>query len=241
MLAAPVVGNLDVRTIVCDFVAQYLHIHARMRVIICFRRRGCGRRWSGVEWLILLPCQCVIDAVRPLIRIGFDQGPLFQIKFLFIAQKLLCARNGLFFCERRARRLFRQCVPHRVQRSMGLQDNRELFGLAVAEVTHAPQRSRNALRVDSVDSRNSHALPQVFVHNRIGNIDENGGVVIRIWIGTALAHDLVRACSRGACIHGQFQVFADGLRLQPPRQQTSPKQADREERDHAPRQCAIAP
>ena len=159
--------------------------------------------------------------MRPLIRIGFDQGPLFQIKFLLVAQKLLCARNGLFFCERRARRLFRQCVPHRVQRSIGLQDNRELFGLAVAEVTHAPQRSRNALRADSVDSRNSHTLPQVFVHKWIGNVDKNSSMVIRIWIGASPPNDLVGPGPGRSCIHGQFQIFADGFRLQPPRQQAS--------------------
>src|SRR5712692_4569187 len=117
-------------------------------------------------------------------------------------------------------------MPDGVERAIGSQNDSELFRLAVAEITHAPKCSRNALRVDGVDSRNTDSLTKEFIYSRIGDVRENGSVVIRIWINAALSHDLVRARASRSRIDGQFQVFADGLRLQPPCQHTSGEQTD---------------
>ncbi len=65
-------------------------------------------------------------------------------------------------------------------------------------------------------------------------------MVKRIWINATLAHDLVRFRANRTGVNGEFQVIADGLRLQAPCQHASGKQADGKEGDHARRQRVIA-
>ena len=197
-----------------------------------------------IERLILLPGQRVIDAMGPLIRIGLDQSPVLQIEFLFFAEKFLRARHGFFFRQRSARRFFRESVTDRVERPVGPQNDGELFRLAVAEIAHAPECGGNLPGIDGVDSRNSDSLPQKFIHNRIGDVHEEGGVVIRIWIEATLAEDLVgpRAggCANSRRVSGTRRwtavLGARSARLQ---REGRPREGEyaRGERDVAARFC----
>src|SRR2546427_8941347 len=114
-----------------------------------------------------------------------------------------------------------------------LQNDREFFRLAVAEIANPPEPNRNLSRIDRVDCRDTDALPQIFIRVRIGIFDEYHGVVVRIWIEAPLAHDLVSARSSRARIDGKSQVFGDGRRLESPSQCTANKQADRQQGDRA--------
>src|SRR2546423_13794171 len=124
-------------------------------------------------------------------------------------------------------------MPQRMKRPVGLQNDREFFRLAVAETAHAPERSGNLSGVDGVDSRNTDALPQIFVCIRVSIVDEHDGVVVRIWIDATLAHDLIGARTSRSRVDRQLQVIANGLRLEPPRQPAASKQADSKESDQA--------
>src|ERR1700674_3909966 len=112
-----------------------------MRVI----SRAGGRGGGSVEWFVLLPGQSVVKSMRLFFRVGFDQGPVFQIEFLFIAEKFLRLPNSLFLCKRHARRFFRKRMPDRMERSIWPKDDSELFRLSIAEVAHAPESSRDTL------------------------------------------------------------------------------------------------
>ena len=126
-----------------------------------------------------------------------------------------------------------------MKRPVGLQNDRELFRLAVAEIAHAPERSRNLPGVDGVDSRNTDALPQIFVCIWVSIIDEHDGAIVRIWIDATLAYDLIGARTSRSRVDRQLQVIANGLRLEPPRQPAANQQADSKESDHAGREGVV--
>ena len=102
----------------------------------------------------------MIDAVRTRFGIAFDERPLVEVQLLFFTQELFRARNGLFLFQRRSRGIFRDLVLEREERTIWLEFDGVLFGLAIAEITRLPHRSRHLLVVNLVhagDSQNKFA------------------------------------------------------------------------------------
>src|SRR5215472_1918842 len=258
LLAPPVVGNLNVRAeplacglifiggagtlkvgapIVGDFITEQGHPDALVGVPVrCAEGVGSDR----IKRSVPLPGQQMVDTMRARFGVRFEKCPLTQIQPSFLAQILLRARHCFFLLERRASRVFSNFVLQRKKGAVRLEFDGELLGLAIPEITRLPKRSRHLGGVDFVDARDSHSFAKEFVRHRIHDIREDHGAFVRTRIHSAPSEDLVRLGARGLRINGEFQIIANGFRLQAPNDKRPGNQARRENRHHFGGQCVIA-
>jgi len=143
-------------------------------------------------------------------------------ELLFFPQEFLRAPHGFLFAQRSAGRRFGKNMPERVQRTVRPQDHRELLRWLSRKNVRARGR-RECACLNIVRSGNPNSLAQIFVRNGIGDVHEDRSVVIRIGIQAPLAQDLIGLHAGGFRVDREFQVLADGLRIQTPDQRTSNK------------------
>ena len=174
----------------------------------------------------------MIDAVRARFRIGFHKRPLAQIHLFFFAQILFRAPNRFFFPEGRPGGVFGNLVLQREKRAIRFEFGGVLLGLAVAEIARLPDRARNLPVVNLVYPGDAHPLAKKFVGHRVDDVRKHHRALVRARIHAACAQNLIRLGARALGVHRQFQIIADGFRLQTPGDERSGDQAGREQRDH---------
>ncbi len=155
-----------------------MHVHAREGMV--------GRVFGGgslrIERRNLLPSQGVVGAVGALVGIGFHKFPGAEVDLFFLAQEFFGDGLRVFLGEIRPFGRLRQCVPEGMQRAVGFQHNRKLFGLRIPEITHPPESPRHAFRVKRVDLRDGEPAPQIFVCHWICGVHKLRGFAKAVWI-----------------------------------------------------------
>src|SRR5438105_11904717 len=129
--------------------------------------------------------------MRTLVGIRFDEGPLAEVEFLLVAKIGFGAADGLIFGQRSARSVFGKLVIDGEERTVRLELDGIFVRLAVAKIADLPDRAGDLRGVDFIEARDADALAEEFVDEWIGDVGENDGAAIGIWIEAALAHRLI--------------------------------------------------
>ncbi len=74
-----------------------------------------------------------------------------------------------------------------------LEHHRIFFRLRVAEVAHAPKRSRRLLVINFIDLRDTYALAQKLIGDGIGGIHQHRRVAICVRVRPVLVQKGIRA------------------------------------------------
>ena len=92
----------------------------------------------------------------------------------------------LSFGQRSTGSVFGKLVIDGEERAIGLEFDGIFFRLTVAEIANLPDRAGDLRGVDFIEARDADALAEEFVYERIGNVGENDGAAIGIWIQACL-------------------------------------------------------
>ena len=115
-----------------------------------------------------------------------------------------------------------------------------IFGTGYAPFRGGPLNYARTRGTDNVVSALS-ALAQKFVRHRVHNVREDDRALVGMGINAPAAQDFVSLSARGFGVQREFQIVADGFRLQPPDSETAGDQEQGEKSNHARSKRIVTP